>query len=142
MVKVKQVSGRRRRRKLAACLQRQGGRCWYCERAVPADVATLDHLAPVSRGGRNNIENLVAACQWCNNKRGPQDAEKFRAKVRSGKSKPGPVDYINQRAAINARKRAGNQAEIEAYKAFAAHQQQTRGWHEQDTGFEQDVRLA
>jgi hypothetical protein len=40
------------------------------------------------------------------------------------------------------RKLAGNQAEIEAYKAFAAHQQQTRGWHEQDTGFNQEVRLA
>lgn len=142
MVKVKQVSGERRRRKLAACLQLQGGRCWYCERPVPADVATLDHLIPVSHGGRNNISNVVAACQWCNNKRGQQNPVKFQAKVRSGKLKPGPVDYINQRAAINARNRAKHQAEIEAHKAFAAHQQQTRGWHEQDTGYFEEVRIA
>ena len=37
-------------------------RCGYCgERA-----ATVDHILPISRGGRNTWTNTVAACHGCN----------------------------------------------------------------------------
>jgi 5-methylcytosine-specific restriction endonuclease McrA len=30
----------------------------------------IDHIIPVSRGGKNNLENLVLSCQSCNSKKG------------------------------------------------------------------------
>lgn len=38
-------------------------RCFYCQ---SADKITLDHVVPISRGGRHSIGNLVAACSSCN----------------------------------------------------------------------------
>jgi hypothetical protein len=40
-------------------------------------AATIDHVLPRSRGGKNNWENLVAACTHCNHKkrnRTPEEA--------------------------------------------------------------------
>jgi 5-methylcytosine-specific restriction endonuclease McrA len=47
---------------------RDGFRCQYCG----ADVVrlTLDHVVPRSRGGRTDFENVVAACQPCNARKG------------------------------------------------------------------------
>jgi 5-methylcytosine-specific restriction endonuclease McrA len=38
------------------------GFCIYCL----APATTRDHVVPLSRGGRNDIENLVPACASCN----------------------------------------------------------------------------
>lgn len=40
-----------------------GGVCVYCGEARPL---TLDHKVPLSRGGRNDIANIVPACRSCN----------------------------------------------------------------------------
>lgn len=40
-----------------------GGLCAYC-RESSAD--TLDHVQPLSRGGKHEIENLLPACKACN----------------------------------------------------------------------------
>ena len=73
---------------------RDGGRCVYCgvEARRPgrgvrraSDLATLDHVVPRSRGGPLRADNLVLACQACNNARGVMDADAFRAlKARNG----------------------------------------------------------
>ena len=47
-------------------LHRDGRRCGYCDR--PA--ATVDHILPRSRGGRNTWTNTVAACAACNQAKG------------------------------------------------------------------------
>ena len=67
---------------------RDGGRCVYCGvearrlrrgvRRAP-DIATLDHVVPKSLGGPLTRENLVLACQACNNERGVMDADAFSA---------------------------------------------------------------
>lgn len=48
-------------------LQRDGYRCRYCGRS-PKDGVKLeiDHIIPVSKGGTNDVRNLVTACQQCN----------------------------------------------------------------------------
>ena len=58
--------------------------CYYCKRSMsrkerknPNLVATLDHMLPISRGGRNQRDNLVAACLECNRKKGAMTAEEF-----------------------------------------------------------------
>lgn len=44
--------------------------CFWCELSLTLETATIDHVIPLSRGGMNNSNNYVLACQPCNNKRG------------------------------------------------------------------------
>lgn len=41
--------------------------CQYCG---SHDKLTIDHVVPVSKGGKSTFENCVAACQECNSKKG------------------------------------------------------------------------
>jgi len=45
------------------------GTCYYCHSAVGRTQLTMDHVVPLSRGGRSNKGNLVPACKECNNKK-------------------------------------------------------------------------
>lgn len=45
---------------------RSGGHCHYCGNRVPEKYLLIDHVVPVSRGGRSVLSNLVAACHACN----------------------------------------------------------------------------
>ncbi len=45
------------------------GICHYCGMKVAPKELTLDHLVPVSRGGKSTKTNCVAACKSCNNKK-------------------------------------------------------------------------
>ncbi len=46
---------------------RDGYYCHYCDvRLCPAANPTVDHKVPVCRGGSDEMDNLVAACRWCN----------------------------------------------------------------------------
>jgi 5-methylcytosine-specific restriction endonuclease McrA len=47
-------------------LRRDEHRCAYCGKSA----ATIDHVLPRSRGGRDTWENLVACCLRCNNAKG------------------------------------------------------------------------
>ena len=50
-----------------AVLRRDGFRCAYCGRGEPESVKLhIDHIVPVARGGRTELENLVTACATCN----------------------------------------------------------------------------
>ena len=51
--------------------------CLYCGREYPRQQLTRDHVLPLSRGGRDTWENVVAACFHCNSRKGgrtPQQA--------------------------------------------------------------------
>lgn len=59
---------------------RDGFRCMYCG---TSSKLTIDHVIPVSKGGKNNFDNCVTACQPCNNKKGnrtPREAHMFLRK--------------------------------------------------------------
>ncbi|MFB7663972.1 HNH endonuclease [Kitasatospora sp. NPDC056138] len=43
---------------------RAGGQCVYCDR--PAADGDVDHIRPLTRGGRHEVANLVLACINCN----------------------------------------------------------------------------
>ncbi|MBN2089600.1 HNH endonuclease, partial [candidate division KSB1 bacterium] len=45
------------------------GICYYCNQSFPPDQLTMDHIVPISRGGRSNKGNIVACCKECNNKK-------------------------------------------------------------------------
>ena len=40
--------------------------CQYCGKAAPEVILHLDHIYPVSKGGTNELLNLVTACDGCN----------------------------------------------------------------------------
>ena len=41
--------------------------CQYCGRKAPDIVLNIDHIVPVSKGGTNEILNLITSCFDCNN---------------------------------------------------------------------------
>ncbi len=47
----------------------QKGLCYYCQGNVGRTNLTMDHVVPLSRGGKSRKGNLVPACKPCNNKK-------------------------------------------------------------------------
>lgn len=45
------------------------GVCYYCDGLFSASELTMDHIVPMSRGGRSTKGNVVPACKTCNNKK-------------------------------------------------------------------------
>lgn len=45
------------------------GTCYYCGRKAGIKNLTMDHIIPLSRGGRSTKDNLVPCCKECNNKK-------------------------------------------------------------------------
>ncbi len=43
--------------------------CYYCHTDLDFKSATMDHIIPISRGGRSTKGNLVPACADCNLKK-------------------------------------------------------------------------
>ena len=44
--------------------------CQFCNTQLPQSQLTLDHVTPLSKGGKTNWENIVAACGPCNSRKG------------------------------------------------------------------------
>lgn len=49
---------------------RDGYVCQYCSDDVNKKTATLDHVLPISHGGKTTFENTVCACTTCNASKG------------------------------------------------------------------------
>lgn len=47
-----------------------GRRCVYCAAPLDFDLATIDHVFPLAKGGEHAPGNLVAACGRCNRLKG------------------------------------------------------------------------
>ena len=45
------------------------GICCYCREPTPAKELTMDHIVPLSRGGRSTKGNVAACCKDCNTKK-------------------------------------------------------------------------
>lgn len=64
----------------------QDRKCAYCRcethmpgtHGVPyGDTATIDHVIPRSKGGANSRDNIVMACQSCNQRKANSDPKGF-----------------------------------------------------------------
>jgi len=44
--------------------------CQYCMEGFAKKDLTVDHVIPISKGGKSNFENVVAACKPCNHGKG------------------------------------------------------------------------
>ncbi len=50
-------------------LIRDDYRCQYCGEQFPPSLLTLDHVKPISLGGKTQWDNVVTACKACNIKK-------------------------------------------------------------------------
>lgn len=58
-----------------ALMEKNGHKCAYCG---AAKKLTRDHKIPLSRGGRDDIENIAPACKSCNSSKGARTVEEWR----------------------------------------------------------------
>lgn len=56
-------------------LLRDEFRCQYCGERPGANKLTYDHVLPKYQGGRRCYENIVMACEPCNNRKGGRTPE-------------------------------------------------------------------
>jgi 5-methylcytosine-specific restriction enzyme A len=47
----------------------QTGVCYYCNKEIGRANLTMDHIVPLSRGGKSKKGNIVPACKDCNNRK-------------------------------------------------------------------------
>lgn len=75
---------------------RDRNRCQYCGRVLPQRQLNLDHVVPLSRGGRTSWDNIVTACVPCNSRKGNRTpAQAGMALVRAPK-KPAGHPFLRQ----------------------------------------------
>ena len=67
--------------------------CQYCSTQLPRNSLTLDHVRPLSLGGKTNWENIVAACQKCNTQKG----NKMIMKPKRMPYRPDYYELVNNR---------------------------------------------
>jgi len=68
---IKREKAKARALKQSAWWRRKKSRgvCYYCGRKVGPQALTMDHIVPLSRGGRSIKSNIVPCCKDCNNKK-------------------------------------------------------------------------
>lgn len=53
--------------------KRDGFVCQYCGSHPPSVILHVDHIHPVSKGGKNHSDNLITACESCNLGKGAEE---------------------------------------------------------------------
>jgi 5-methylcytosine-specific restriction endonuclease McrA len=85
-----------------AVLRRDRYTCAYCGirpgdsqhgQALPRHNFTVDHILPVSRGGKNSWGNTVCACPVCNQRKGNRTPDEANMKLRWEPKRP-RVNYL------------------------------------------------
>ncbi len=69
--------------------------CVYCGRRQKA--LTIDHVMPLSRGGKNDFDNCVACCRPCNNKKGDRTPHEAHMPMQRRPYQPTIAEFIRIR---------------------------------------------
>ena len=69
--------------------------CVYCGQHQKA--LTIDHVKPVSRGGRTDFDNCVACCRACNNRKGARTPRQAGMHLRKRPYQPTINEFIRIR---------------------------------------------
>lgn len=62
----------------AVRLRQAAQHCAYCGGRLTRRTVTLDHVVPLSRGGRHGTTNVVVACRSCNSSKGARTVAEWR----------------------------------------------------------------
>ncbi|MBN2227080.1 MAG: HNH endonuclease [candidate division Zixibacteria bacterium] len=75
-------------------LIRDGYICCYC--GTTRGPMTVDHVMPKNMGGSDSWENLVCACERCNNKKGNRTPAKAGMTLLKKPTRPNHITYIQR----------------------------------------------
>jgi len=67
--------------------------CLYCNRSIDKNNCTLDHVLPISKGGKTTFENTVTSCNRCNAAKG--NSTKLKPKIMP--YRPSYFELVNKR---------------------------------------------
>ncbi len=81
-------------------------KCWMCACLLTRGTASVDHLQPKSKGGKDRADNYRLACKSCNAARGNKVIPKRLRLELQGRPKPKQRDYSALAAAIRASRAA------------------------------------
>ena len=56
--------------------------CWYCGKEMEPSKLTKDHVFPRSKGGANDMDNIIMVCKTCNSSKGNMDLFEWYCEVR------------------------------------------------------------
>lgn len=68
--------------------------CLYCGREFSRAHLTRDHVQPISRGGRDTWENVVAACFHCNSRKGGRNPQQAGMPLLAVPYRPSWVEHL------------------------------------------------
>lgn len=74
----KKVSGNHTYKQWEDLLKRFDYRCFMCGKR---GKLTRDHITPISKGGSDDIENILPLCSSCNSQKGSQGIEWYKDKL-------------------------------------------------------------
>lgn len=60
----------------------QNNYCWYCGKEMEPSKLTRDHVFPRSKGGDNDMDNIIMVCKNCNSSKGNMDLFEWYSEVR------------------------------------------------------------
>lgn len=55
--------------------------CRYCKLVLDKYTITIDHVVAKSKGGSDDLSNLVASCKHCNGRKSDRPVEEFEASM-------------------------------------------------------------
>ena len=55
--------------------------CWYCGKEMEPTKLTKDHVFPRSKGGVNEMDNIIMVCKTCNSSKGNMDLFEWYSEV-------------------------------------------------------------
>ncbi len=111
---------KRTRRLKRYLYNRDHRRCFYCEKPLTFRQMTIDHVVSLSRGGTDDVFNLVVCCRDCNDAKGDRPTEGagelhihlFKRAVRDGKIEDPPEEDVVE--AIDQTRREGDHTLFES----------------------------
>jgi len=71
--------------------------CQYCSESLTRQLLTLDHVIPLSKGGKTCWENIVSSCAKCNSLKGDRTDIKPRITPR----RPDYFELVNKRKRLD-----------------------------------------
>lgn len=80
-------------------------KCWMCYCLLTRATASVDHLQPKSKGGKDRADNYMLACKQCNSARGNKVLPKAVRQDLKGRQAPKKRDFSALAAAIKAQRK-------------------------------------
>lgn len=129
-----------KRKKISASIRfeafkRDSFKCQYCGRCAPEVVLELDHIEPHSKGGADDLLNLITSCWECNNGKSDRRLsdntvlQKQRDQLEELQERREQLEMMLKWRSANA------DIEGDALKAFQeAYEDRVPGWYLNETG--------